>query len=197
MTDLRDIAQALPGMGGVEIGVMLAHFAADVPRGQAIVEVGCWLGAGTAHLALGAGQTPIHVYDRWRAKENEVRHAASFGVSLSEGENTLPRVVETLRPFNANIRFHRGDIRKARWGGKAIGLYVDDASKAAKGWDHSAATFLPHVPVGGMAVLMDFHFRAEGRPLAQVAWMETRADQWERIADRVNGTTASVFRRIA
>lgn len=185
-------------MGGVEIGSLLERLASEVPAGRAIVEVGCWLGAGTAHLALGArkSRAPIHVFDRWRARSAEVRHAARFGVGLTEGQNTLPMVMDSLRPFGVAIRFQRCDIRRARWRGGKIGLYVDDASKAERVWRHSASMFLSRVPVGGIAVLMDFHFRADD-PLPQVRYMTERAGRWQMIEDRPGGTTAAVFRRIA
>lgn len=193
MTDLRAVASSLPHMGSVEVGPMLERLASEVLEGQAIAEVGCWLGAGTAWLALGAGRTPIHVYDRWRARPNEVRHAARFGVHIVEGQNTLPLVMETLRPFGASVRYRRGDIRRARWPGGEIGLYVDDASKAEAVWKRSAAVFLSRVAIGGVAVLMDFHFKE----LVQVRYMNERADRWRLIEDRVGGTTCAVFRRIA
>ena len=184
----------IPSMGGTEIGPVLRRLASNVPSGQAIVEVGCWMGAGTAQLAMGARDNPIHVYDRWRARPAEVEQAALFGVTLTDGQNTLPLVMDALRPLRKAIRFHRGDIRRARWRGGKIGLYVDDASKAAKIWSRSAAMFLPRIPVGGVAVLMDFHFRDD---LAQRSYMFDRGDQWKMIDDRVGGTTAAVFRRIA
>lgn len=195
MTDLRAVAASLPHMGSVYVGPVLEQLASEVPEGQAIAEVGCWLGAGTAWLALGAGRTPIHVYDRWRAKAREVQLAARFGVEIEEGQDTLPLVMATLRQFGASVRYRRGDIRRARWPGGDIGLYVDDASKGELVWRNSAAVFLPRVAVGGVAVLMDFHFRSED-PLAQVQYMNDRADRWSLIADRVGGTTCAIFRRM-
>ena len=50
---LAEIADRIPSMGGMEIGPALREFARAAGPNKAIVEVGCWLGAGTAQLALG------------------------------------------------------------------------------------------------------------------------------------------------
>lgn len=180
----------IPSMGGTEIGPALEKYASEVPDGLPMVEVGCWLGAGTVHLAKSG--KPVHVYDRFRANSSEVAKAAAFGVALEVGQDTLPLVKE--RVSNENVHFHKVDIRRARWKGP-IGLYVDDASKAPRMWKRSSMVFLSRVVVGGVAVLMDFHFDKHG-PLAQVAYMESRTDEWRLIEDRVAGTSCAIFRRI-
>lgn len=199
--DLRELAASLPSLGGVEIGAFLERYASEVPKGQAIVEVGSWLGAGTAHLALGAvkSKAPIHVYDRFKAKAREVKRAAGFGVALTEGEDTMSRVMRSLRPFGADIAWHRCDIRKATWHGDPIGLYVDDASKLPKVWSRAAATFLPHIALGGVIVLMDYHFHEHADPvyIAQVRYMESQKDRFALIEDRLADTVAAAFRRVA
>ena len=50
---LHELAEKIPSMGGTEIGALLREAARNAPSNTAIVEVGCWLGAGTAQLALG------------------------------------------------------------------------------------------------------------------------------------------------
>lgn len=201
MISLEEHAASLPSMGGVQIGDTLRRYAAAVPKGQAIVEVGCWFGAGTAHLALGAMQSgaPIHVYDRWRTVATEVGKAARFGVMIEEGQDTLPIVRRSLDRYPVDIQYHKGDIRNARWSGVPIGLYVDDASKRFKVWAKSAANFLPHITVGGTLILMDFYLYEElgGRYRVQRRFMDARKDQYEQIADHVSDTTAAVFRRVA
>ena len=52
MVDLNDIADGIPSMGGRRFGSLLRRLACDALSGTSIVEVGCWLGAGTAQLAL-------------------------------------------------------------------------------------------------------------------------------------------------
>lgn len=201
VTDRFRTAWSLPSMGGREISPVLMTLAQEIPQGQAIVEVGCWLGAGTASLAIGSlsSGAPIHVYDRWRASAEEVKKAAAAGVTLQEGQDTLPLVRANLEPFGADITWHQGSLNKATWEGGPIGLYVDDASKSPELWHRATKTFLPYVPVGGVLVLMDYYFfeKRGARYKAQYRWMATRGDRYEQIGDHVAGTTAAVFRRIA
>lgn len=209
VSDLRAYARTLPSQGGVEIGPILEQLAADVPPTAAIVEVGCWLGAGTAHLALGAKSSgvAIHVYDRWRATVAEIKKAKSYGIELRSLMDTLPMVRASLEPFDANIHYHQGDIRQAAWGTQPIGLYVDDATKVESLWLPAMRLFSPHfIPQKTHLVLMDYHFdekfgTAPQYPLeqrenyaAQKRYMQQFADSFELVADRPGGTSTAVFR---
>ena len=53
LMELNGIADQIPSMGGNEIGSVLRDLARQAPADTSIVEVGAWLGAGTAQLALG------------------------------------------------------------------------------------------------------------------------------------------------
>lgn len=194
---LRAYAQSLPSQGGVEIGPWLEKYAAQAPAGSAIVELGSWLGAGTAFLALGANETSeIHVYDRWEASPLEVEKAARFGVALRHGEDTLPRVMRALEPFRAKIVFHKGSLKELYWGFTPIGVYVDDATKVEPLWLKAMAVFKPHFIAGEtILVLMDYHFDEKGgeKYAAQKRYMAgSREFEW--IADRIGGSSAAVFR---
>src|SRR5690606_12370375 len=50
---LERLADEFPSMGGKKIGPFLRKLARAAPSHTAIVEVGSWLGAGTAQLAIG------------------------------------------------------------------------------------------------------------------------------------------------
>ena len=196
--DFRSYAKSFPSQGGAEIGDWLEAYATNVPKGATIVEAGCWLGAGTAALALGALESgaPIHVYDRWCATSAEVEKAAAYGIELAYGQNTLARVQMALDCFAVDIYYHRGDLRQARWGGYPIGLYVDDATKIAPIWQRAMDIFRPHFIPGAVLVLMDFHFDEKGgwQYAAQKQYMAENAQSFEMIADRMGGTTAAAFR---
>jgi len=198
MKDLRAYAKTFASQGGVEIGEWLEAYAAAVVKGAAIVEVGCWLGAGTAQLALGAMESgaPIHVYDRWMATAAETEKAAAYGIHLALGENTLARVQTALSPFDVEINYHRGDIREAKWPGYPIGLYVDDATKIEPIWQHAMTIFRPHFVPGAILVLQDFHFDEKGGEQygAQKKYMAEHGEEFELFADRMGGTTAAAFR---
>ena len=166
MVDLNDIADGIPSMGGRKLGSLLRRLACDALSGTSIVEVGCWLGAGTAQLALGIkdrerpGEVSLHCFDRWRAQRSEVETAAQkAGLRFTVSENTLPHVRRTLEPFEVPIQFHQGDILHARWDGGPISVYVDDASKGLPYLCHSLSTFGPSWIPGETVILwMDFHY---------------------------------------
>ena len=191
------LADRIPEMGGRAIGPWLREWAA-LCRTGAIVEVGCWLGAGTAQLAIGArvSGAEIHVYDRWQARRSEVRKAYELaGIRLTPGEDTLPRVRETLAPFDVPIHFHQGLIQRATWHGAPIGLYVDDASKQAATFAYMRAAFWPCLVEGAVLVLMDYHFHEKAGPryLAQRQFMEAHTERYTMVGDHLGGTSAAAF----
>lgn len=192
-------ARMIPSLGGVEIGPWLTYAASSVKPGHAIVEVGCWLGAGTAHLALGAveSKAPIHCYDRWIASDNQVADAARrYNVHLSPGQNLLPVIQENVAGFGAEIHYHRGELVFATWTGGMIGLYVDDASKAEPIWRRSLRTFAPSfVPGETVIALMDYHFDEwDGEKCsAQKRFVAEHPDSFELLEDHLGGTTCAAF----
>ena len=203
LESLRAGARKLPSQGGAEIGAWLEKYASEVPKGSAIVELGCWLGAGTAFLAIGANQSgaSIYVYDRFKAGADEVVKARKFGVDLIEGQDTLPLVkgyLATYRPVEP-IRIHleRCNLKNVTWLRKSIGLYVDDATKVEPLWLQAMETFKPYfIPGETILVLMDYHFdeKAGDKYAAQKRYMTEHGDEFEIIGDRLNGTTTAVFR---
>jgi hypothetical protein len=212
LTELREYARTFPSQGGVEIGPWLEKYASDVPAGSAIIELGCWLGAGTAQLALGVlagravqkfkgskvqgGEIVIHTYDSFKASVHHVKKAQTRGVRLEEGEDTLPRVQQSLARFGAPMVFHKKKITSVKWDGGPIGLYVDDACKLEPVWNYAMATFQPHFIAGKtLLVLMDYHFdeNAGEQYAAQKRYMTARPAEFELIEDRLAGTSAAVF----
>lgn len=188
----------IPSLGGYQIRETLQRYAAEVEPPNAIVEVGCWLGAATAQIVKTARPgVPIHVYDRFRANRREIRYAAKQGVRLSLSERTLPRVIESVTAAGGEgVHFHVGNIREASWSGEPIGLYVDDASKLDRVWAHSVETWITHVVPGGHLILMDYHFEfRSGKPLAQKRYMECMKERFDMVEDHVAGTTVAVFRK--
>lgn len=196
--DIAEYAATLPSQGGVEIGPWLDRLAQGVPEGAAIVELGCWLGGGTAHLALGSllSEAPVHTFDRWSATNQEVQKARRYGIALKENMDTLPLVQELLRPIPAAITYHRCNIKEVEWRGGRIGLFVDDATKVEPLWSHAMSVFKPHFIDGAMLVLMDYYFyeSAGERYAAQKRYMADHAKEFTLIEERMAGTTAAVFR---
>ncbi|MFG5379689.1 hypothetical protein [Yoonia sp. R2-816] len=116
---LEDSILRIPSMGGRQIGAHLRQLAAQNAANSCIVEVGAWLGAGTAQLALGAEAAPvapeIHVFDHFHASESKVTKAAAAGVQLEKGQDTRPVVERHLADLDATIYLHKGKIKDITW----------------------------------------------------------------------------------
>ena len=191
LKELYRLADEIPSMGGTEIGPVLRDYARKAPDKTAVVEVGCWLGAGTAQLALGIRERTnganlrIYCYDRWTANEAEIEKAASRGLQLQPGEDLLPHAQRMLQPFDVPIEFHQGDLRAAQWNGDPISVYVDDASKTPKLFFHSLRTFGPSWKPGETIVfLMDYDiWKKTGNKdhQCQKEFIEAHPDSFERI----------------
>jgi hypothetical protein len=190
IAELERLTMQIPSMGGTELGAQLRDAARRAPSNTSIVEVGSWLGAGTAQLALGlrereqAGSVDIHCYDRWEANDPEVEKAARMkNLSLHAGQDTLPWVMDTLRPFGVPIRFTKVDLRNATWDGGPISIYIDDAAKTPSKFLHVLRTFGPHwIPGVTLVVLMDFHFWKKtglDKHKAQMRFLEIYQDHFE------------------
>jgi hypothetical protein len=164
---LERIAKEIPSMGGREIGEYLREYASKVDRGSSIVEVGSWLGAGTAHLCLGVldsgNDNSIYVYDRFRATASEIEKAKKQGVTLKSKQNTVSLVKETIDNFKCKVKFYF-DIKS--YGGSNIGMYIDDAAKTEDKFKHVMKVFKKHfIPGKTILVLMDyFYFEWKGHP---------------------------------
>ena len=198
-----EAVRRIPSMGGREIGRDLREWAAACQDGTAIVELGCWLGAGTAQMALGvraSGRSVVvHAYDQFEVSAGEVAKAAAHGVALRDGQDTSGRVLETLREIGALVTLHKGDIRRATYSGPGIALHVDDCCKRNYLFLPALRTFGPHwMPGVTVVVLMDFwYFERPGVDAAlrfQHDWMAEHRECFEVIKERMPGTSAAAFR---
>jgi hypothetical protein len=203
---LARLAGSFPSMGSREIGSFLRKLAREAPPDTAIVEVGSWLGAGTAQLALGVCErapdrsVTIHAYDRWRASESEVGKALlGAGLRLSPGEDTLPFVMKKLRPFGARIIFTKGELEGFDWSGRPISVYVDDAAKVPSWFYHVLRTFGPSwIPGDTVLVLMDFHhWKKTGQPdhRCQQNFIEAHPAHFSQIEDLRRRSNAAFLYR--
>lgn len=207
MTALEQHAEQIPSMGGTAIGPFLRNIAKEAPRETAIVEVGTWLGAGTAQLALGVrdredgSDVPIHCFDRWAASPSEVEKAAARGaLDICTGQDTLAVTKRFLDPFGVPIVYHKGDIGSATWNDGPISVYVDDAAKTEELFRHVLQTFGPSwIPGGTILVLMDYFFWRKRSSLYkyQDNVISRYGDHFERIEHPCfNGTSGASFRYV-
>lgn len=148
---IKEAADQIPSMGGREMGEAYDRYISQMRDGLDVVEIGAWLGAGTAQLAMSMykhkkSTSFLHVYDRFTASASEVKKASDpahykwfkgFAVDkkgkrigLIEGQNTVPVVQNNLRVFKGLVKilYHRQDVVKIRHRG-LIGVMVLDAAK--------------------------------------------------------------------
>jgi len=185
MATLEKIANSIPSQGGREIGYYLREKAEAVAGGNDIIEVGSWLGAGTAQLCLGiiAGEKDItlHVYDRFIVNATEVKKALKQGLKLKKNQNTLPIVKKYIVNFKCNVEFNKGYVSDIYdYTGNEIGLYVDDASKKKESFDNAMNIFKPHfIPDETILILMDyfyFEWREKEGPDYQFNYMQNNPE---------------------
>ena len=198
---LQAVALAIPDMGAHRHADLFRQSAARVQAGQAIVEVGAWLGASTAHLALGtlAGgkNVPIHVFDRWRVNADQVEKARRFGLDLAVGQDSLPLFEHYLAPFGVAVVPHQGEFADTEWHGGPIGLYVDDGAKDSIAFHRMLTVFAPHwVPGATRLILNDFYFferTGKDDHRYQQRVVETFPACFEVVIDRPSGTGSIVL----
>lgn len=158
-TVLIEKADRIPHMGAQHIKEWLIQCAENTKADLAIVELGSWLGAGTAYLAIGNnGRNKIYVYDHFIASRSEIKKAEKFDVDLELDEDTLPHVKQTLKDFPGEIIFNKCNITESEWIKKNIGILVVDAGKTIAPWRNVMKQYLPYVVPGGIIILMDFWY---------------------------------------
>lgn len=144
----------------------------------AIVDLGCFAGGSTAHLAEGSRASghrqTIHAFDRFRASEGvkkDVLYAS--GVGHFDGMNILPLAQDLLAPWSDTVVLHAGAIEEQHWGGDPIDLLIIDAAKSVALADHIAAQFFPClIPGQSIVVQQDFlHWKTPWLP-AQMELMQ-------------------------
>lgn len=184
LDELEAFAQRIPEMGGRRIGPFLRDQARQTPPNTSIVELGCWLGAGTAQMALGLRERPeghgvtIDCYDNFLISPASVQKAARQGVTFTEGQDSLPWVTQALEPFGPGITLHKGMLTSSVfWSGHPISLYVDDASKYPWTFYTCLKLFGPSwIPGQTVVVLMDYWLFKKAHNAHRVDTMRAQYD---------------------
>ena len=150
----------IPSMGAQMIGGALEHYAAEAGK-TSIVEVGSWLGAGTAYLATGAkrGGGHVYAYDRFTANSSEIAKAKAAGWHI-EGD-TLPVVRDSIRKLGLSeyVTFYKGNIGKHAYKHGPIGVFVLDTCKRPKPFTKVMHHYMPHFIAGKtIIVFMDLWY---------------------------------------
>ncbi len=149
--------QSVRGATPEAIGAVLAHFAAGVPRDQAIVELGVFCGRTALQLAWGAQQGHgAHVWgiDAWDLPGNpydppftrpETRHLAYRNVEA----NGYGGRVTLLNDFSHHVA--------TKWDGPPVGLLFVDADHSYKGARRDITGWAKHLAPGAVIAVDDYH----------------------------------------
>ena len=146
-------ASAVPTMLNLEerqFYVWLARRMAHVPG--AIVDLGCFAGGSSAHLAegnrQGGGTAPVFAYDNFTAtRKSKQNQLYPKGIAPFDGSDMLPLSQRLLAPW-PNVTPRKGRIEDSVWTDGPISLLVQDASKTDETMDQMAEIFFPHLVAG-------------------------------------------------
>ncbi len=128
----------------------------------AVVDLGCFAGGSTAHLAEGLARggsgAHVHAYDRFTISENlKEKFLYSKGIAPYDGDDLLGPARQILTPWEDRVTLHPGLIEEQEWSGDPIEILVMDASKAVHTMDRMAEIFFPAlIPAGSLIVQQDF-----------------------------------------
>jgi len=196
---LEKYAERIPSMGGTQIGSYIQDAVKNTPSNSAIVEVGTWLGAGTAQICIGLikakQRRKIYCYDRFVLTASQKIKAAKYKVDIKG--DTLKYVKKTLNVFNMPIVYNKGDYRQIGYKGGKIGLYIDDASKREKSFDYVMKEFFPHfIPGKTIIIMMDYFFfeHREGDEGLKYQYEKMHNDKRFEFIERAGNTVCAIFR---
>jgi hypothetical protein len=191
MIDLTEYAQTFPSMGGRQIGEHIREAVKRIPDGTAIVELGTWMGAGTAQAALAVmdyeKDNPIYTYDRFIVSGRQPMKAAREGVELEPGTSNYDLVSGMLNVFPVPITVIRKEIKKAEYHGAPIGLYIDDACKQESNFLQTQRIFWRHfIPGVTICIFMDFYLwkkTGDEKHKFQYNFITERPEQFKHMKD--------------
>jgi hypothetical protein len=157
--------RGVPAMNHPDVFASLEQVGAMCGAG-AVVELGSWLGASAAALAVGmesAGKVaPFHLFDLWTPGPDEVRKAATVGFRIEPRSSIEQMCLYHVQREGVPVFPHRGRIEAATWKHGPIAVMVFDQAKRDPGWTHALRTFGPSwVADETIVCLLDFWFYRE------------------------------------
>ena len=197
--NLRKHADSIPelGGGGRTCGDRLIELAAAVPSGQAIVEIGPWLGSASAYLALGMMHgkygVSLYAFDTWQIDEHWQRKARIHNEIDFQIGTDLEMIWQlNMEPFPVKCFSCKGDVHRAKWNGEPIGLLVDDISNTKSLINSTMRIFGPSIIPGAKVVLMDWQFFLG----PQEEFMRNNCDAFAYEECLPRPSMAAIFRRL-
>lgn len=153
----RERLAELTGLVSAEVGETLASYAAEVPKDQAIVELGSFKGKSTCYLAAGAKDgNGAHVYavDAWDLAGN---NTGRFGFAEPSVRDAFDAQVRSMR-FANRITACQGfsvDVA-ASWDGPPVGLLFIDADHGEASVRADFEAWKPNLAPGATVIFDDY-----------------------------------------
>ena len=154
----------IPAMTGADVREYIRELGQGWTGQGVAVECGAWLGASTVALAAGLKEggydRTLHVFDRWRATESEVKKAAAGGVAIENRENLRARFLANAGAVGVDVEAHECQLVFVRWWeAEPIELFLLDAAKWEPGFSAVMRAFGPYWIPGVTTVgLLDYHY---------------------------------------
>jgi predicted O-methyltransferase YrrM len=118
-----------------------------------VVEVGCWTGRSTVHIARGCYPDPVHAVDTWEGSPGEI------SADLARERDVFVQFTENVADFTrGNVEVHRQGWRDyfAEDKGPIRFLHIDAEHTYREVFDN-IATVLPLMVAGGIVCGDDVH----------------------------------------
>jgi hypothetical protein len=139
-----------------EIGLALADFSTQVPKDQAIVELGVYQGRTALMMAWGSRQglgARVWGFDAWDLEGN------TYGPPFSEaGSETWARYNVMAQGYNNTITLVKSFAADAAagWSGPPVGLLFVDDDHSAEGARSAIELWAPHLAEGALIAVDDY-----------------------------------------
>lgn len=175
--------EALEGLVTPEIGAKLANLAAQVPQGQAIVEIGSYKGKSSCYLAEGARNgngARVHCIDPWDLPGNLER--SQYPVNDPATREAFERQVEEMGLAEGITQRRAFSLEAVKKWRAPIGLLFIDGDHRYSGALGDFQAWGRYVVQGGVVVFDDYHRRRRSgvrRAVEQVRAQDKRWGQWE------------------
>jgi len=135
-SEIKKKIDRIPSQGGRQLGEDFDKYVSLMDNGLSIVEMGAWLGAGTAQIAYsmqkyGKDKSTLYCIDSFLVHGRELEKAKNQGLMVKHHQDTLSIVKNYLSELseNVNIEFHKMNVMTYKHTGEKIGVYVLDCAK--------------------------------------------------------------------
>ena len=149
------------GIGGLFVAKQLMKYAMEARDGEAIIDIGSWLGSTIGFMLSVIEQygidVQIHSYDRWIADATFQKRAKDYhGIDFELNQDLLPVMMKNLSMFKTDkVIPHQGRFTEQYYGdNRRIALIVDDICTYKVMTDHLFDTFEDYLIPGRTVIMM-------------------------------------------